>query len=81
MVPLFVRHRRRGGRGRFPRYDSPQKDVESPPRHRRAAGADSRNTTGDLATLAAIEMALELTGVSHGRGGVDAAMDYLVNAS
>ena len=32
-----------------------------------------------LGALAAIEMALELTGVPHGRGGVDAAMDYLVN--
>ncbi len=32
-----------------------------------------------LGALAAIEMALELTGVPHGRGGVRAAMDYLVS--
>jgi alanine-glyoxylate transaminase/serine-glyoxylate transaminase/serine-pyruvate transaminase len=32
-----------------------------------------------LGALAAVEMALELTGVPHGRGGLDAAMDYLVN--
>ena len=34
-----------------------------------------------LGALAAIEMALELTGVPHGRGGVQAAMDYLVSES
>jgi alanine-glyoxylate transaminase/serine-glyoxylate transaminase/serine-pyruvate transaminase len=33
-----------------------------------------------LGAIAAIEMALELTGVPHGRGGVQAAMDYLVAA-
>ena len=32
-----------------------------------------------LGALAAIEMALELSSVPHGKGGVDAAMDYLVN--
>jgi alanine-glyoxylate transaminase / serine-glyoxylate transaminase / serine-pyruvate transaminase len=32
-----------------------------------------------LGALAAIEMALDLVGVPHGKGGVDAAMDYLVN--
>jgi alanine-glyoxylate transaminase/serine-glyoxylate transaminase/serine-pyruvate transaminase len=33
-----------------------------------------------LGAIAAVEMALELTGVPHGRGGVQAAMDYLVAA-
>jgi alanine-glyoxylate transaminase / serine-glyoxylate transaminase / serine-pyruvate transaminase len=33
-----------------------------------------------LGALAAVEMALDLTGVPHGRGGVTAAMDYLVGA-
>jgi alanine-glyoxylate transaminase/serine-glyoxylate transaminase/serine-pyruvate transaminase len=33
-----------------------------------------------LGALAAVEMALELTGVPHGKGGVAAAMDYLVSA-
>jgi alanine-glyoxylate transaminase/serine-glyoxylate transaminase/serine-pyruvate transaminase len=33
-----------------------------------------------LGAIAAVEMALELTGVPHGRGGVLAAMDYLVSA-
>src|SRR5271167_3644930 len=33
-----------------------------------------------LGALAAVEMALELTGVPHGKGGVEAAMDYLVGA-
>jgi len=32
-----------------------------------------------LGAIAAVEMALELTGVPHGRGGVQAAMDYLVS--
>ena len=32
-----------------------------------------------LGAIAAIEMAMELTGVPHGRGGVQAAMDYLVS--
>src|SRR5579871_1764804 len=32
-----------------------------------------------LGSLAAVEMALELTGVPHGKGGVAAAMDYLVH--
>jgi alanine-glyoxylate transaminase/serine-glyoxylate transaminase/serine-pyruvate transaminase len=31
-----------------------------------------------LGAIAAVEMAMELTGVPHGRGGVQAAMDYLV---
>ena len=30
--------------------------------------------------VAAVEMALELTGVPHGKGGINAAMDYLVAA-
>ncbi|MGI4952120.1 MAG: pyridoxal-phosphate-dependent aminotransferase family protein [Janthinobacterium lividum] len=30
-----------------------------------------------LGTLAAVEMSLRINGVPHGRGGVDAAMDYL----
>ncbi len=30
-----------------------------------------------LGALAAVEMALGLTGVPHGKGGVDAAMEYL----
>jgi alanine-glyoxylate transaminase/serine-glyoxylate transaminase/serine-pyruvate transaminase len=34
-----------------------------------------------LGTLAAVEMALGLTGVPHGRGGVLAAMDYLAGES
>ena len=34
-----------------------------------------------LGAIAAVEMALELTGVPHGRGGVQAAMDYLVSDS
>jgi alanine-glyoxylate transaminase / serine-glyoxylate transaminase / serine-pyruvate transaminase len=34
-----------------------------------------------LGAIAAVEMALELSGVPHGRGGVAAAMDYLVVAS
>jgi alanine-glyoxylate transaminase/serine-glyoxylate transaminase/serine-pyruvate transaminase len=33
-----------------------------------------------LGAVAAVEMALELTGIPHGRGGVQAAMDYLVTA-
>ena len=33
-----------------------------------------------LGAIAAVEMAMELTGVPHGRGGVQAAMDYLVSA-
>jgi len=32
-----------------------------------------------LGAIAAVEMALELTGVPHGRGGTQAAMDYLVS--
>ena len=32
-----------------------------------------------LGAIAAVEMALELTGVPHGRGGVQAAMDSLVS--
>jgi len=32
-----------------------------------------------LGAIAAVEMALELTGVPHGRDGVQAAMDYLVS--
>ena len=32
-----------------------------------------------LGSLAAVEMALELTGVPHGKGGVNAAMDYLIS--
>ncbi|HEY3912070.1 MAG TPA: aminotransferase class V-fold PLP-dependent enzyme [Stellaceae bacterium] len=32
-----------------------------------------------LGSLAAIEMALDLSGIPHGKGGVAAAMDYLVN--
>ena len=34
-----------------------------------------------LGAIAAVEMALELTGVPHGRGGVQAAMDYLVSGA
>ena len=34
-----------------------------------------------LGAIAAVEMALELTGIPHGRGGVQAAMDYLVTAA
>jgi len=30
-----------------------------------------------LGTIATVEMALALTGVPHGKGGVQAAMDYL----
>jgi alanine-glyoxylate transaminase/serine-glyoxylate transaminase/serine-pyruvate transaminase len=33
-----------------------------------------------LGALAAVEMALELTGIPHGKGGLAAAMDYLVAA-
>jgi alanine-glyoxylate transaminase / serine-glyoxylate transaminase / serine-pyruvate transaminase len=33
-----------------------------------------------LGSLAAVEMALELSGVPHGKGGLAAAMDYLVTA-
>lgn len=32
-----------------------------------------------LGAIAAVEMAMELTGVPHGKGGVQAAMDYLVS--
>jgi alanine-glyoxylate transaminase/serine-glyoxylate transaminase/serine-pyruvate transaminase len=32
-----------------------------------------------LGTIAAVEMALELCGVPHGTGGVDAAMAYLTS--
>jgi alanine-glyoxylate transaminase / serine-glyoxylate transaminase / serine-pyruvate transaminase len=32
-----------------------------------------------LGALAAVEISLELAGVPHGRGGVQAAMDYLVS--
>jgi alanine-glyoxylate transaminase / serine-glyoxylate transaminase / serine-pyruvate transaminase len=32
-----------------------------------------------LGAIAAVEMAMELTGVPHGRGGVQAAMDFLVS--
>ena len=32
-----------------------------------------------LGSLAAVEMAMELTGVPHGRGGPQAAMDYFVS--
>ena len=34
-----------------------------------------------LGTLGAVEMSLRLNGVPHGRGGVDAAMDYLAEAA
>jgi len=34
-----------------------------------------------LGALAAVEMALELTGIPHGKGGLAAAMDYLVEAN
>jgi alanine-glyoxylate transaminase/serine-glyoxylate transaminase/serine-pyruvate transaminase len=30
-----------------------------------------------LGTIAAVEMALDLVGVPHGKGGVQAAMEYL----
>jgi alanine-glyoxylate transaminase / serine-glyoxylate transaminase / serine-pyruvate transaminase len=33
-----------------------------------------------LGAIAAVEMALELCGVPHGKGGVAAAMDYLVSS-
>ncbi len=33
-----------------------------------------------LGSLAAIEMAMELAGMPHGKGGLAAAMDYLVAA-
>jgi alanine-glyoxylate transaminase/serine-glyoxylate transaminase/serine-pyruvate transaminase len=33
-----------------------------------------------LGAIAAVEMALELTGVPHGKGGGAAAMDYLITA-
>jgi hypothetical protein len=32
-----------------------------------------------LGAIAAVEMAMEMTGVPHGKGGVPAAMDYLVS--
>jgi alanine-glyoxylate transaminase/serine-glyoxylate transaminase/serine-pyruvate transaminase len=32
-----------------------------------------------LGAIAAVEMAMEMTGVPHGKGGVQAAMDYLVS--
>ena len=32
-----------------------------------------------LGTLGSVEMALRINGVPHGKGGVDAAMDYLAN--
>jgi hypothetical protein len=32
-----------------------------------------------LGALAAVEMALELCGIPHGRGGLAAAIDYLVS--
>jgi alanine-glyoxylate transaminase/serine-glyoxylate transaminase/serine-pyruvate transaminase len=30
-----------------------------------------------LGTLGAVEMALRIDGIPHGKGGVDAAMEYL----
>ena len=33
-----------------------------------------------MGALTAVEMALRINGVPHGRGGVDAAMDYLAQA-
>jgi len=33
-----------------------------------------------MGALTAVEMALGINGVPHGRGGVDAAMDYLAQA-
>ena len=32
-----------------------------------------------LGAIAAVEMAMEMTGVPHGSGGVQAAMEYLVS--
>jgi len=34
-----------------------------------------------LGALAAIEISLELAGVPHGRGGVQAAMEYLATGA
>ncbi len=34
-----------------------------------------------LGTLGAIEMSLKINGVPHGRGGVDAAMEFLADAA
>ena len=34
-----------------------------------------------LGSIAAVEMALELTGVPHGRGAVQAAMEYLAETA
>jgi len=39
------------------------------------------NETMVLGSLAAVEMALDLTGVPHGRGGVVAAMEYLTSGT
>ncbi|HTW52126.1 MAG TPA: aminotransferase class V-fold PLP-dependent enzyme [Stellaceae bacterium] len=39
------------------------------------------NETMVLGSLAAVEMALDLTGVPHGRGGVAAAMEYLTSGT
>ena len=39
------------------------------------------NEPMSLGSLAAVEMALELCDVPHGKGGVAAAMDYLVEAN
>jgi alanine-glyoxylate transaminase / serine-glyoxylate transaminase / serine-pyruvate transaminase len=33
-----------------------------------------------LGALSAVEMALRMNNIPHGRGGVDAAMDYLAQA-
>ncbi|MFI4986067.1 MAG: pyridoxal-phosphate-dependent aminotransferase family protein [Alphaproteobacteria bacterium] len=47
----------------------------------RLAHMGDLNEATILGAIAAVEMALELTGVPHGRGGVVAAMDYLVAPS
>jgi alanine-glyoxylate transaminase/serine-glyoxylate transaminase/serine-pyruvate transaminase len=39
------------------------------------------NETMILGALAAIEISLELAGVPHGRGGVQAAMEYLATGA
>jgi hypothetical protein len=46
----------------------------------RGKGLGDLNEPMILGAIAAVEMGLELTGVPHGKGGVTAAMDYLVGA-
>ena len=90
-APIGFDHRRAGSRRLRRRPGAPA----LPRQVQRFAGRRARPAAGHvfrighmgdlneamiLGSIAAIEMALELTGVPHGKGGVAAAMDYLVEA-